>query len=79
MFNNFAATYLGLSAASFVLVLGIVLWIFIALWPARVAYRKGYSFLLFFLFSLVFFPAALIVAYVLKDRTHGPVATDTEA
>ena len=47
----------------------IVVWVAIAFWPARVAARKGHSFLLFFLFSLVFFPAALIVAYVVQDRS----------
>jgi hypothetical protein len=45
-----------------------IVWVAIAFWPARVAARKGHSFLLFFLFSLVFFPAALIVAYVVRDR-----------
>jgi hypothetical protein len=40
----------------------------IAFWPARVAARKGHSFFGFFIFSLVFFPAALIVAYVVRDR-----------
>jgi len=49
--------------------IAIFIWIAIAFWPARVAARKGHSFLLFFLFSLVFFPAALIVAYVVGDRT----------
>ena len=44
-------------------------WVAIAFWPARVAGRKGHSFFLYFLFSLVFFPAALIVAYVVPDRT----------
>ena len=29
---------------------------------------KGHSFFGFFLFSLVFFPAALIVAYMVSDR-----------
>jgi hypothetical protein len=43
-------------------------WIAIAFWPARVAGRKGYSFFGFFIFSLIFFPAALIVAYVVQDR-----------
>jgi hypothetical protein len=50
---------------------GIVLfliWIAIAFWPARVAARKGHSFFLFFLFSLVFFPLALLVAYLVRDR-----------
>jgi hypothetical protein len=41
----------------------------IAFWPARVAARKGHSFFGYFLFSLVFFPAALIVAYMVQDRT----------
>ena len=48
------------------LVLGI--WVALAFWPARVAGRKGHSFLGFFIFSLFFFPAALIVAYVVRDR-----------
>ena len=34
-----------------------------------VAARKGHSFFGYFLFSLVFFPAALIVAYMVSDRT----------
>jgi hypothetical protein len=46
----------------------VVLWVAIAFWPARVAGRKGHSFFGFFIFSLIFFPAALIVAYVVQDR-----------
>jgi hypothetical protein len=46
----------------------IVVWVAIALWPARVAARKGHSFAGYFIFSLVFFPAALIVAYLVQDR-----------
>lgn len=46
----------------------IVIWIALAFWPARVAGRKGHSFFGFFLFSLLFFPAALIVAYMVRDR-----------
>jgi len=49
-------------------VLFLVIWIAIAFWPARVARRKGHSWLLFFLFSLVFFPLALLVAYLVPDR-----------
>ena len=48
----------------------IIIWVAIAFWPARVAARKGHSFFLYFLFSLVFFPAALIVAYLVRDRTN---------
>lgn len=46
----------------------LIVWVAIAFWPARVAARKGHSFLAFFVFSLFFFPAAVIVAYVVKDR-----------
>jgi hypothetical protein len=48
--------------------LGLIIWIAIAFWPARVAARKGHSFIGFFLLSLVFFPASLILAYVVSDR-----------
>jgi hypothetical protein len=51
-------------------ILLFLLWIAIAFWPARVAARKGHSFFLYFLFSLLCFPLALIVAYVVRDRRH---------
>jgi hypothetical protein len=50
-------------------ILFFIIWVLIAFWPARVAGRKGHSFFLYFIFSLFFFPAALIVAYMVKDRT----------
>ena len=50
-------------------IIAIVIWVAIAFWPARVAARKGHSFILYFLFSLLFFPAALIVAYLVSDKT----------
>ncbi len=49
-------------------ILFVIVWVAIAFWPARVAGRKGHSFFGYFLFSLVFFPAALIVAYLVEDR-----------
>jgi len=49
-------------------IVSLAIWIAIAFWPARVAGRKGHSFIGFFIFSLIFFPAALIVAYVVPDR-----------
>jgi hypothetical protein len=49
--------------------LALLIWIAIAFWPARVAGRKGHSFFGYFIFSLIFFPAALIVAYMVKDRS----------
>ncbi len=46
-----------------------IVWIAIAFWPARVAGRKGHSFIGFFIFSLFFFPAAIITAYLVHDRS----------
>jgi amino acid transporter len=45
-----------------------IIWIALAFWPARVAGRKGHSFIGYFILSLIFFPLALIMAYVVKDR-----------
>jgi len=45
-----------------------IIWIALAFWPARVARRKGHSWLLFFVFSLFFFPFAVLVAYLVEDR-----------
>ena len=46
----------------------LVIWIALAFWPARVAGRKGHSFVGYFILSLIFFPLALIMAYVVEDR-----------
>jgi hypothetical protein len=51
-------------------ILGLVLWILIALWPARVALRKGHSFIGFFLLSCLFFPLSLLLAYLVDDRSE---------
>jgi hypothetical protein len=51
-------------------ILFFIIWVAIAFWPARVARRKGHSFVLFFIFSLFFFPLALLVAYLVRDRTR---------
>lgn len=45
-----------------------IIWISLAFWPALVAGRKGHSFFGYFVFSLVFFPLAPIMAYVVQDR-----------
>ena len=63
MFAMSGAGWLGLG------IIGLIIWIAIAFWPARVAGRKGHSFVLYFILSLFFFPLALIMAYVVKDRT----------
>ena len=41
-----------------------------AFWPARVADRKGHSFFGYFVFSLFFFPLALLMAYLAQDRSR---------
>jgi hypothetical protein len=46
----------------------IIIWIALAFWPARVAGRKGHSFIGFFILSLFFWPLSLILAYVVPDR-----------
>ena len=55
--------------STLVVIIAAIIWIAIAFWPARVAARKGHSFIGYFIFSLIFFPLALIVAYVVQDRT----------
>jgi len=52
-------------------IIGAIIWILIAFWPARVAGRKGHSFIGYFILSLFFFfPLALITAYMVQDRTR---------
>ena len=50
-------------------IIAIIIWVAIAFWPARVAARKGHSFIGYFLLSLLFFPLALIMAYCVHDRS----------
>ena len=45
-----------------------IIWVLIAFWPARVAARKGHSFIGYFLLSILFFPLALILAYASDNR-----------
>jgi hypothetical protein len=49
-------------------IIGLIILLALAFWPARVARRKGHSWLLFFIFSLFFFFPALIVAYLMPNR-----------
>ena len=49
-------------------IIGLLILLALAFWPARVAGRKGHSFWGFFILSLFVFPLALILAYVVKDR-----------
>jgi uncharacterized membrane protein SirB2 len=66
MFAN-ATPWLGLG------LIGLIIWIAIAFWPARVAGRKGHSFIGYFLLSLLFFPLSLLLAYLADDRTENRV------
>ena len=50
----------------------MAIWIALAFWPARVAGEKGHSFVGYFIFSLFMFPLALIMAYMISDRTGAP-------
>jgi len=58
-------------------ILFAIIWIVIAFWPARVAGRKGHSFIGYFIFSLFFFPAAIIAACLVHDRIQIPAGATT--
>ena len=62
----YAFSAVGWTAAGVVF---LIIWILIAFWPARVARRKGHSFIGYFIFSLICFPLALLTAYLVHDRT----------
>jgi hypothetical protein len=50
-------------------IIGLIIWVAIAFWPARVADRKGHSFFGYFLLSLFFFPLSLVMAYMVHDNS----------
>jgi hypothetical protein len=50
--------------------LGAILWVLVALWPAIFAKRKGYNFLIFFIISLFFWWITLFIVLMLKDKTQ---------
>ena len=63
-------TVLAVSTLGWVLIgcAALCIWVALAFWPARVAERKGHSFLGYFILSLFFFPLSLIMAYSVHDR-----------
>ena len=75
----FATTLLGFTISTMWAVAFLFIWIAIAFWPARVAGRKGHSFLGYFIFSIFFFPLALLVAYLSDDRTAKPTKASAPA
>jgi ABC-type dipeptide/oligopeptide/nickel transport system permease component len=50
-------------------ILGVFLWILIALWPARVAASKGHSFWGYFFLSIPFWWITLFVVYAMSDQS----------
>lgn len=70
---------LGFTISTIWAVLVLIIWIAIAFWPARVAGRKGHSFLGYFVFSLFFFPLALLVAYLSPDRGGSNTPVDSQS
>lgn len=75
----FATTLLGFTISTIWAVILLCIWIAIAFWPARVAGRKGHSFIGYFILSLFFFPLALILAYVVQDRLDTPTSTTNDS
>jgi hypothetical protein len=58
-----------LAVSTFGWVLSACVCVALAFWPARVASRKGHSFIGYFILSLIFFPVALLAAYMVHDRS----------
>jgi competence protein ComGC len=57
--------------SGFLVVLGIVAWVALAFWPATLAKKKGYSFILFLLIAIVIsWLLALIITLFLKDKNE---------
>ena len=69
-----ATTFLGVTITTAWLILVLFVWVLIALWPASIASRKGYSFFLFFLISLFFWWITLFVAAFMPDK-NAPTET----
>lgn len=70
-------TLLGYTFSFIWAVIVVMIWIALAFWPARVAGRKGYSFLLYFIISLFFWWITLFVVYMMPDRTRRSSATES--
>ncbi len=65
---------------SFLAVLGVVLWIFLALWPAMMAKKKGYSFILFFIISIfISWLLGLVIVLLLSDKNETAESREASA
>lgn len=69
-----ATTILGLTISTLWASIILFLWIMVAIWPASIASRKGYSFWLYFIISLFFWWITLFVVMFMKDKTLPPAA-----
>lgn len=49
--------------------IGVAIWIFLASLAGKIAAKKGYSKIEFFLFGLLFWPLAIIIACCLKGKS----------
>ena len=70
----FSVIILGFTIGVILLVMVAALWVFIALWPARMAQAKGYNFWLALLLSLFFWWAMFFVVLFLPNRNTQPPA-----
>ena len=67
---------------AFIAIMGIVVWVAVALWPAYIAKRKGYRVLLFFIGGIfISWLLTLIIVSLLKDKliTAEEIADDEAA
>jgi len=59
-------------------ILGVIVWLALAFWPASVASRKGHSFLGYFLLSIFFWWITLFIVYFgLKDNSQNSYAHES--
>jgi len=64
----------------FLIILGVFLWIAVALWPAFIARNKGYSFILFWILGwFISWILTLLLALVVPRKSQPPLyATPAE-
>jgi hypothetical protein len=67
-----ATTLLGYTINTVWSIIVLIIWIAIAFWPARIASRKGHSFILWFLISIPFWWISFFVVLALKDKSTAP-------
>lgn len=71
---------IGFSGTTALMILGVVLWALLALAPAFMARKKGYSFLLFLVIAwLISFLLALVIVLFLPDKNRTLSKADEEA